>query len=374
MSKTILLLAIPEMDRGGPDRVFLELLMGLDCAKFDLHLVVTSRQGEYLKKVPSYVKMHVIRRPWRWWQRYPSDGLLYLALKLRPDVLLTTLRMNFTANLIYGFLPSKTVLVTRIANDLTSNRNELVQVGVKQRLAMWLNKSLMHRADGLIAQSEYMAKDLVGQLDLSPPVVVLYNPISRNYLESYVSGKSKDLIGIPSLISVGRLMPQKGHDVLIRAMVEVVREFPNTHLTIIGDGPLRRDLEALINQLGLGSSITLAGFSSNPLPLVKSSDLFVLASRYEGFSNATLEAIALGTPVVVTDSPGANREMIREGLNGYLCRLEDSHDLADKIMMALNTKWDRSFITDNCISEYGSQRIISEYEAYLQQLAGEADR
>jgi len=103
--KLKIIFAIPELDKAGPDRVFFELICGLDSTKFETHIVSTSVQGEYWSLLPETVTRHVIRRPFRIWRRYPADGLLLKLLKIRPDVVITTLRMNIAANLIYWLLP-----------------------------------------------------------------------------------------------------------------------------------------------------------------------------------------------------------------------------------------------------------------------------
>ncbi|CAN8138945.1 N-acetylgalactosamine-N, N'-diacetylbacillosaminyl-diphospho-undecaprenol 4-alpha-N-acetylgalactosaminyltransferase [uncultured Thiomicrorhabdus sp.] len=362
----IILFCIPELNKGGPDRVFFEILSGLNSKEFELHIMTTEDSGEYWSQLPEHVTRHVVTRPFRLWHRYPADGLLGVIWKIKPDVVVTTLRMNSTANLIYRFLPKKTRLITRITNDFSANSAEVEAMGFKQKFAMRLNKWLIKQADALIAQSNYMATDLKKHIENIPPVKVLYNPISDAYLEPrLVDSDSKILPGKPSLVSVGRLMPQKGYDILIPAMKQVIRDLPQAKLTIYGDGPDKQKLQTMIDDLNLNNCVTLAGFCSNPLPYVKNADLFVLPSRYEGFSNATLEALAVGTPVVVTDCPGANNEIIYEGINGYLCLLNNISSLAEKIVKSSKHKWDLEAIKEGTFKNFGSDEILSQYVSYL---------
>ncbi|MDP1540644.1 MAG: glycosyltransferase [Moraxellaceae bacterium] len=361
-----ILFAIPQLDKGGPDRVFFEILSGLSPRDFDLHLLTTAGAGEYWSLLPEHVTKHVVMRSFRLWHRYPADGLFSVIWKIKPDVVVTTLRMNSTANLIYHFLPKKTKLITRITNDFSANSAEVRAMGFKQNFAIQLNKWLIKQADFLIAQSNYMADDLTKHIDNIPQVKVLYNPISDAYLEPrLIDSDTKILPGKPSLVSVGRLMPQKGYDILIPAMKHVAIDFPEAKLTIYGDGPDKEKLQTMIDDLNLNDYVTLAGFCSNPLPYVKNANLFVLSSRYEGFSNATLEALAVGTPVVVTDCPGANAEIISVGRNGYLCEKENSTDLAHRINAAIENKWSRKLIKDSCFLSFGSKKIIHEYSCFL---------
>jgi len=364
-----ILFAIPQLSKGGPDRVFFEILSGLNHEDFDLHILTTDDCGEYWSQLPEYVTKHVVKRPVRLWHRYPADGLLSVIWKIKPDFVVTTLRMNTTANLIYHFLPKYTKLITRITNDFSANSAEVIAMGSKQKLAMRLNKWLIKQADTLIAQSNYMAADLKKHIENLPPIKVLYNPISNGYLKPRLDDSdSKILPGVPSLVSVGRLMPQKGYDILIFAMKQVVSDLPDAKLTIFGDGPNKRELQSMIDNLNLTECVTLAGFCSNPLPYVKNANLFVLPSRYEGFSNAILEALAVGTPVVVTDCPGANAEIIKVGKNGNICLVNNIDDLAEKILLSINLRFDSEYIKEDCSDSFGSQKILMQYTNVLRGL------
>jgi glycosyltransferase involved in cell wall biosynthesis len=177
--------------------------------------------------------------------------------------------------------------------------------------------------------------------------------------------------GRPALISAGRLMPQKGFDLLLDALAQVRVEHPDVHLTILGEGPDRAALEAQARALGIAEHVTFAGFCDEPLPQIRAADLFVLASRYEGFPNAALEALACGTPIVLTDCPGASAEMVVPGVNGQLARSIDAASVASAITAALaeRTRYDRAAIRDDCARRYGAAKIVSAYERVFTSLA-----
>jgi CDP-glycerol glycerophosphotransferase (TagB/SpsB family)/glycosyltransferase involved in cell wall biosynthesis len=101
-----------------------------------------------------------------------------------------------------------------------------------------------------------------------------------------------------TFVTVGRLSPEKNHARMIRAFAGAHAERPDTRLLVLGDGPLMPDLEALVDRLGLGSAVTLAGYQPNPYVLMAASDCFVLSSDYEGQPMVLLEALTLGLPVV----------------------------------------------------------------------------
>ena len=109
----------------------------------------------------------------------------------------------------------------------------------------------------------------------------------------------------PTIITVTRLVEQKGLDVLLRACVEVFRVLPSWRLAVVGDGPLREELECLADQLGIADRIEWMGHVKDPAPYLRAAEFFVLTSRFEGSPNALLEAMAVGLAAVVSDaSPG----------------------------------------------------------------------
>ena len=128
-------------------------------------------------------------------------------------------------------------------------------------------------------------------------------------------------------VAVGRLSFEKGADTLINAWPLVVREIPTARLTLLGDGPERPRLEALVRDLGLSASVFLPGSAGDPSIFLRPANLFVLPSREEGMSIALLEAMALGIPVVATAIPG-NRALIDPGVHGQLAPPDDPPALA----------------------------------------------
>lgn len=131
--------------------------------------------------------------------------------------------------------------------------------------------------------------------------------------------------------SVGRLSPEKGFDVLINAFAEVAPRLPHWNLAIVGDGTERPKLEALIRQLGLESRVSLLGWSERPWELLAGADLFVMSSRYEGFPNALMEAMARGLAVISTDCDSGPREIIHTEVDGLLVPSENVPALAEAL-------------------------------------------
>ena len=128
---------------------------------------------------------------------------------------------------------------------------------------------------------------------------------------------------------MARLVPQKGLDLLIRAVAALpgsVRQ--GWQLTLVGDGPERAALEQLAASEGLGDGVVFAGFRSDPVTFMRRAAIYALPSRFEGMPNALLEAMATGLPSVVSDASPGPLEMVEDGVHGLVIPTEDHQALA----------------------------------------------
>ncbi|MEO7157829.1 MAG: glycosyltransferase [Vicinamibacterales bacterium] len=140
--------------------------------------------------------------------------------------------------------------------------------------------------------------------------------------------------GVPVIANVGALVPHKGQKYLIDAMPLVLREVPDAHLAIFGEGELRAPLEKQIKHLSLAKRVLLPGFREDVLSLMKSADLFVMSSVTEGLGSAVLDAMAMGQAVVGTRAGGIPEAVI-PGETGLLVEPADSKALAAAIVALL---------------------------------------
>jgi len=153
------------------------------------------------------------------------------------------------------------------------------------------------------------------------------------------------LSGQPVLLSVGHLIERKGHHLVVAAMPEVLRRHPGARLVVIGEGPERGRIEALVRQLGLTDSVTLTGNLPNEtLPRwYSAADALVLASSREGWANVLLEAMACGTPVVATRIWGTP-EVVADERVGVLVEERTSESLAQGLLQVLESPRDRMLV------------------------------
>jgi len=122
----------------------------------------------------------------------------------------------------------------------------------------------------------------------------------------------------PLIVGIGRLAEQKGFDLLLAAFARIARQLPEWRLVILGEGMLRSALERQVKTLGLGARVALPGVVTDTHAWLRRAGLFVLSSRFEGFPNVLLEAMANGAPVVATDCPSGPSDIVLHGHNGLL--------------------------------------------------------
>jgi glycosyltransferase involved in cell wall biosynthesis len=190
-------------------------------------------------------------------------------------------------------------------------------------------------ADAVIAISGGVQKSLLEFVRLeASKIVVIHNPYTRDPCGDPPAPADSITNRRHSIVACGRLQPQKDHSTLIVAFARLARRRDAT-LTLLGDGPLRLELEALAVREGVHDRVLFAGFQPHPQAWMRSADLFVHSSRWEGFGIVLLEALHAGCPIVATDCPGGVREVLDNGRFGVLVPVGDPASLADAMEAVL---------------------------------------
>jgi glycosyltransferase involved in cell wall biosynthesis len=257
-------------------------------------------------------------------------------IRHRPDVLISAeAAPNLVALLAARLVPQR-IRPRVVLRELGSPSAALRQESQWQNLlAYWGLRALYRLADTVVTLTGGAEQDLQEDFGLAP------NKIARMRANAVVDGpvprpepREKNLI-----VSVGRLTRESDHATLLRAFARAAQ--PGWRLAIVGDGPMRDELNALSLALGVRARVILTGALYDPIPVLRRAALAVWSARSDGFSNAMVEALACGTPVVATDCPYGPREILGDGRYGALVPVGDVDALADAITQAMNSKPDR---------------------------------
>ena len=166
----------------------------------------------------------------------------------------------------------------------------------------------------------------------------------------------------PVVLAVGRLSPQKDYPTLLQAFAKARKRRP-AKLLILGEGPLRPELEATIEELGIGPDVRLPGFVENPWAFMRQCAVYAMSSRWEGLPTVLIEALASGARIVSTDCPSGPREILDGGRYGRLVPVGDVAALARVLAEALDD--DSPLPGPECWSPYELDTVVEQYRRVL---------
>ncbi len=234
------------------------------------------------------------------------------------------------------------------------------------------------RVDRVLAVSQQLASrmaDVTG-FPLSR-IHVLPNGLDVSRFDRGDAATARMLLGLRAesfvIGTVGRLVPVKDQDSLIAAVAIARAALPNLELVIVGDGPLRSQLTARAEALGLAGVVRFAGHRSDVEAAFPAMDLFVLSSLSEGLSNTIMEAMASGVPVVAT-RVGGNAELIDDGVNGRLVASQSPPELARALVELGQDREKRQEIARagraRVLERFSLESMISGYTRVYRDVAG----
>lgn len=362
-----------EMSTLGGQTFALNVLRSLDDRRFRKTLVLCRRAGELLAEVPAGVdileidhgltaklpKVRALARFFHFW-RMVGRG--------RPDLLVT-----FTP---YCDLLALTAKVLRrrplriVLTEHISMTTELPKSRVGWR---WLYRVvfrlLHHHADRVLAVSRAIGDDLVENFGVDQqrvgllPVFIDVAAVQRKADVPIEHPLFAD--DHPVVISLGRLIEQKGYRFLVEAFAFVRKEIP-ARLVLIGTGEEEQNLRRRVHELRLGDSVSFLGYQANPWRFLRRARVFVLSSLWEGKPQVILEAMSCGLPVVATRCPSGPEEIIADGRNGLLVPVADPEAMAQAVLRVLRDRHFASALAaegERTAKSFDLYARIGEYEA-----------
>ena len=373
------LFLIGTLEIGGAEKQLVEIASGLDRRRFAATVCCLSNGGPLAGAlaaagVPTITvgffsgraarRMNSARSPlWRRTRWIVDTVLAGLAVPAALVRLLRVIRAS-RPDVLHGMLFHAYVLGA-FAGVLT---RVPVVVASRRSLSIFKTRRPLYRAaerlanrwtDLIVANSEAVRLDTIRSEKLSPErVSVVHNgidPFRYSGIDS-VLRRTLDLGDRPTAIVIANFLPYKDHAGFITAWAAVCCEFETACALLVGDGPLRAALEEQVRSLGLLRNIRFLGLRRDVPDLLAAADLLVHPSLEEGFSNAILEAMAAGRPVVATDV-GGNAEAVCDGRTGWLVPARDTAALTHAILRTL-----RDPACAQTMGAAGRARVVQQFQ------------
>lgn len=377
MNKKLLSLYTTPVAGNGLDRVILNLAKTLSELGFRVDIVVpevTKQHQKFLEALPSEVRTIDLGLP------FSKTIFLSKLFKLKqylekekPSILLANGDYAGVSNLAKLAACSQAKVIHAVHINISRYFNSYEDdLGLKMKLRVLLLKQLYRRSDGLIAVSKGVAEDLSHTIGVSlENIKVIYNPVVTSNLLLKAQEPVKHPWFSPGeppvILGAGRLMYQKDFSTLIRAFANARQQRP-CRLVIIGKETSDKiDLDALIHELNLTGDVWLAGFADNPYAYMAKASVFVMSSRYEGFGNVLVEAMATGTPVVSTDCESGPAEILNHGEYGHLTPVGDEKKLSEAILDTLDHPLE-PHVLQHRAQDFTAEAIAQEYLTYFRML------
>ncbi len=352
--KTVMLY-LNSLHKGGAERVFAQLADRFAAGGYRTILVTSYKdpgREEYPlsdqvirynmepeRKKESRIKRNISR----------IAALRKLCISSEADLLISCMQEpNFRSMVATAGLPVK-----RIVSVCT-----VAEMEYPGKLGWFVGKVLMPMAEGCVFQTEEEKQWFPERLQKKSRIIM--NQVSESFFRVRHSGPRKNLV------SVGRLTAPKNQKMLIRAFSKIA---PKTeeNLLFYGEGELRKELQELIDSLGMAQRIKLMGSSADVANQIKDAKGFVMCSTFEGLPNALLEAMALGLPCVSTDCRGGGPAMVIDSeVNGLLVPPEDEKALADAMLRILENPEDAERMGANARKTAESFRPETVFEQWRQ--------
>lgn len=354
---------IGSLSKGGAERVFVNLAEYFASRGYRVTMVTQyERENEYAlpegvnRVISDITAQEEGGRIGNFFKRYAK--LRRIFRKIGADVVLSTFgKNNLMAICSNFFLPTK-VVVSVVAEPREEYPNGLMR---------FLAKTLFYFADGIVMQTT----DAVCffQKSLQKRCVILKNSLNPAFVRPRFEGER-----LQEIVAVGRVDENKNQRMVIKAFSQIADRFPDSRLTIYGEGELRQQLLKEIQKLGMEGRIFMPGAVTDVPERIEKAYAFVLTSFTEGMPNTLIEAMSLGLPCISTDCPcGGPKDLIEDGVNGYLVPVDDADALAKRLAELLADPKKAERIGRNAAmlqQEYLPEKVNASWENYFAGVVG----
>lgn len=347
--KLKIFLIIPTLKQGGAERVMSELANIFSCYGIKVHLILLTNVEDFYK-IDSEVIIHRLG--------FANTGFLKKIIsEFKVFLKIRHLLKNERPDYTLGFMDKYNVLTILASSFLSlkvfvSDRSNPRKPIPKHILTL---KKLTYRfATGIIAQTS-LAKSILEEMTRNSNIKVIPNPLKKVELFSNINREK-------IILNIGRLVPEKGQKYLIESFAKLNAK--GWKLIILGEGPLRGELEEQVKHLDIKDKVLLPGVALDIDVWYAKASIFAFPSISEGFPNSLVEAMSAGLPCVSFDCDAGPSDIIQNGVNGYLVRTKEVDGLAKILDELINDEELRLNIGLNAMKvkeTFDSEKISKEF-------------
>lgn len=351
-----MVLIISSLRSGGAERVLSILANHWQASRHDIHLITIDSKDSDFYMVNQGVRRYSLDMATASVEVFSGtlanikriSKIRQLCKTIRPEIVLSFID---STNILSSIALMGTSIPLVVSERIDPFRYSIGMVRTFMR--PWLYRNF---ASALVVQTESVKNKCKKNWRMQQALVI-ENPLSLPDV-SEICARSR------VVLSVGRLSTQKGHDILIRAFQKISSEFPEWKLLIVGEGGQRKFLEEIISRLDMREKILMPGLSDDIFEHYKKASIFCMPSRFEGFPNALLEALAMGCACIATDCESGPREILEDGKLGILTPVDDVDAMADalcKLMQDSELRRQYSSHSDYVRAHYKLESISQQW-------------
>jgi glycosyltransferase involved in cell wall biosynthesis len=301
---------------GGAEKVMLDYVRGLNQRGFDITVMVRRDEGDFCEQFHALEQEGVHIRQYCDWirpgknlfQKVKNAGLLKMAdwAEFRCPWLFYRIAIREKFDTEIAFMHNEAAAIIASSSNRKSQKLLWVHTDLR-RINTWKTyfktrkrqRRYFSRYDKIICVSRVAQEGLAELLRLTENIIVLHNPVDREkIIELSKYPCPLPATEMPMVCAVGRLSWEKNFAMLLRVHKALIDRGILHRLVIVGDGPERKGLDMLIQELGVENSVIMTGYKSNPYPYIAAADMTICSSVYEGLHIASIESLVLGKPVV----------------------------------------------------------------------------
>ena len=394
---------LPTLAGGGAELSMLRLARHLTASGYRVDVVVNKAAGAHLSAVPDGISLIALSPINKWRARfkiiacYRRDAMVLLRPILirrrtimglrfvqglanylrcaRPSILIASLyQANLVAVWARGLAGIQVPIILTERNTLSRSRS--AGLNTARDYGRWIDLPSViacayRYADAVVSVSDGVGDDLADLSGLPRSTIqTIYNPVVSEELSIKAAEPCDHRWLIdrdePTLLSVGRLEPQKDYPTLLRAFALLVRERP-LRLIILGEGSERQRLEALARDLGVADRVDIYGWAKNPYAFMRRASMLVSSSLWEGLPGVLIEALAVGCPVVATNCPSGSAEVLADGVYGRLVSVSDPVALSEAIDATLKAP-PSAAANRYAVQRFSAEASVNSYKALIDRL------